>query len=109
MHYFASEIANRPASVAFLRRYRPLVRHSPNGFKHVFTGIRLSEISCATCSFGRGARIRIVMSGNKDDGYASPFSRQLPGELDARHAIQLDVKYQATELWTLGVCQERLR
>ena len=100
----------RPKSGAFvpLLFFKPcgLKRHPSNGFDHFFTGIGLSEVSCAAHSFGGGARIGIVVSCDKDDGSTPALGGELLSEFNTGHSAELDVEHKAAELGTLRVSEE---
>lgn len=80
-----------------------------DGFEDLGSGIGLAEVSRTTRSFGRCARIRIVVSGYVNERSVPAFSHESLAEFDAGHAAEPDVEHQAVELRMLGVREESFR
>ena len=96
-------------NVVLLTALHELGGHTPNGFEHVVSGVRFSEIGRATQRFGGAARVRIIMGGDEDDGCSSAYGGKSLGQLDAGHSPELDVEDEATELRMLPVREKRFR
>src|SRR5271157_4656299 len=98
--------SERPSFHRSVSKSSGLKRHSSNSFEHFFTGIRLLEVSRAAHSFRGGARFRIVVSRDKDDGSMPAFGREALCQLNTGHGTELDVEYKAAELGVLRVREE---
>ena len=86
-----------------------LGRQTADGVEHLGAGIGLAKKTSAAQGFGLSARLDVVMRGNENDRRLVSHRHVPPLQLDAGHAVELNIEDQAVELRTFLIREERFR